>query len=135
MTTRIEKAVNDSVIKQDILNLQEEIVQLIYKTLNNNYSKIKKTLIDSFTFNGEFYEIYLEHDISVFYDEEEHENHLQEFTQIYIEQDNHNDIEIQDNVQIFTFNFIGEHLYSSTELDEYNIEIVLFILKELVKDI
>lgn len=135
MTTRIEKAIINSIIKQDILNLQEEVVRLIHKTLNNDYSKIKKTLIDRLLFNGEYYEIYLEYDFGEYYDEEKHDNHLKPITQIYIERDEHNNIEIQDNVQIFVSNFMGECLYSYSELDEYNIEIVSFILNELVKDI
>ena len=135
MTTRIEKSIMNSIIKQDILNLKEEVVRLIHKTLNNDYSKIKKTLIDRLLFNGEYYEIYLEYDFGEYYDEEKHDNHLKPLTRIYIEEDNHNDIEIQDNVRIFVSNFMGECLYSYSELDEYNIEIVSFILNELVKDI
>ncbi len=124
MTTRIEKAVNDSIIKQDILNLQEEIVQLIYKTLKDR--DVEKTLIDEIYYDGITYDIYLECLPETFYDETNGCDYIEQFTDVSIK---------QNNSLIFSFNSVIGKLYSSDELIDDNADIVLNILQELVKEL
>ncbi|MDU2025894.1 MAG: hypothetical protein E6729_10095 [Finegoldia magna] len=124
MTTRIEKAVNDSIIKQDILNLQEEIVELIYKTLKDR--DVEKTLIDEIYYDGITYDIYLECLPETFYDETNGCDYIEQFTDVSIK---------QNNSLIFSFNSVIGKLYSSDELIDDNADIVLNILQELVKEL
>ncbi|WP_392436247.1 hypothetical protein ACF3OI_09790 (plasmid) [Finegoldia magna] len=124
MTTRIEKAIKNSVLKQDILNLQEEIVQLIYKTLKDR--DVEKTLIDEVYCDGITYDIYLECLPETFYDETNGCDYIQQFTDVCIK---------QNNISIFSFNSVIGKLYSSEELTDDNTDIVLNILQELVKEL
>lgn len=124
MTTRIEKAVNNGIIKQDILNLQEEIVELIYKTLKDR--DVEKTLIDEVYYDGITYDIYLECLPETFYNETNGCDYIQQFTDVSIK---------QNNSLIFSFNSVIGKLYSSDELTDDNTDIVLNILQELVKEL
>lgn len=124
MTTRIEKAVKNIVIKKDILNLQEEIVQLIYKTLKDK--DVEKTLIDEVYYDGITYDIYLECLPETFYDETNGFDYIQHFTDVSIK---------QNNFLIFSFNSVIGKLYSSQELTDDITDIVLNVLQELVREL
>lgn len=124
MTTRIEKAVKNIVIKKDILNLQEEIVELIYKTLKDR--DVEKTLIDEVYYDDITYDIYLECLPETFYDETNGFDYIQQFTDVSIK---------QNNFLIFSFNSVIGKLYSSQELTDDITDIVLNVLQELVKEL
>lgn len=124
MTTRIEKAVKNIVIKKDILNLQEEIVELIYKTLKDR--DVEKTLIDEVYYDDITYDIYLECLPETFYDETNGFDYIQQFTDVSIK---------QNNFLIFSFNSVIGKLYSSQELTDDITDIVLNVLQELVREL